>query len=371
MWQVFCVLPSMPPFLCKRPSTNPRVLDVNDCPPHNLVHDITSFPTFYDPLYYPDEYPALFATADGFCGWFESALMTHLPSCQRCRSRPHVIAVSSQPPHITVCLDGTSLSFTLAHLESPTYRHCSIFERYEACQDHPSMQGSLLSSLTRDPPWLSYPIDHHREAVSALPATVLRTVARVIGCDKSQTRRKDLSTEVILRHFDAARLECSGLSDDVIAQRFSAHLPSDSLQFRATYLAAGFAHMYGADVAAALRRPLIDNGSIDNVTDRPCSHSLASWLSLPLDELTRRLERLSREDIQSCIRSLPRPLHILYNSRSHRKSCNALANYARQRAMYLAQENIPRPPLCGQTSGLSCLPRQSSLGESIRTLEIR
>jgi hypothetical protein len=154
--------------------------------------------------------------------------------------------------------------FTPAHFESPTYVHCSIFKHYEACQANLSMEACLLSSLVQDPPWFSYPIDHYREAVPALPATVLRTVARDLGCDKSESRRKELSTDVILRHFVAARLEFSGLTNDVIAQRLGASLPSDSLKFRGTYLAAGVVHLYGADVAAALRCSLIHNSSIDN-----------------------------------------------------------------------------------------------------------
>ena len=30
-----------------------RVLDVDDCPLHNSVHDITMFSKYYDPIYHP------------------------------------------------------------------------------------------------------------------------------------------------------------------------------------------------------------------------------------------------------------------------------------------------------------------------------
>ncbi|KAG2081357.1 hypothetical protein BD769DRAFT_760179 [Suillus cothurnatus] len=139
-----------------------------------------------------------------------------------------------------------------------------IFKHYEVCQANLSMEVCLLSSLVQDPPWFSYPIDHYCEAVPALPATVLRTVTRDLGCDKSESCQKELSTDVILRHFVAARLEFSGLTNDMIAQRLGASLPSDSLKFRGTYLAAGVVHLYGADVTAALRCSLIHNSSIDN-----------------------------------------------------------------------------------------------------------
>ena len=35
-------------FLCKRPCTAPRVLDIVDCPAYNHDHDIASYPKFYD-----------------------------------------------------------------------------------------------------------------------------------------------------------------------------------------------------------------------------------------------------------------------------------------------------------------------------------
>jgi hypothetical protein len=106
----------MPPFLCKRPSTNPRVLDANDCPPHNLAHDLTSYPLFYDPLYYPSHHSAVFATADTFCRWLESALVTHTHSCCKCRASTCAIAVTLHVLHIIVSVDDTLMSFLLPTL---------------------------------------------------------------------------------------------------------------------------------------------------------------------------------------------------------------------------------------------------------------
>jgi hypothetical protein len=45
-----------------------------------------------------------------------------------------------------------------------------------------------------------------------------------IACDHSQTPVKDLSMGDILRRFDAAWLECSCLSDDMIARRTCVYL---------------------------------------------------------------------------------------------------------------------------------------------------
>jgi len=293
-------------FFCKQPCTKPRVLDVNDCPPHNLAHDISSYPSFYDPLCYPDEYPTVFATADGFCQWLESALMNHLQLCRRCCSVQCVIGVTSQPPNISVSIDGTLMLFTPAHFESPTYVHCSVFKHYEVYQANLSMEACLLSSLIQDPPWFSYPIDHYCEAVPALPATVLHTVACDLGCDKSESHQKELSTDVILQHFVAACLEFLGLTNDVIVQCLGASLPLDSLKFRGTYLAAGVVHLYGTDITAALHCSLIHNSSIDE-SNRAHAHSSVSWASFALDDLMHHLERLSREQILCSIHGLLKP----------------------------------------------------------------
>ncbi|KAG2142130.1 hypothetical protein BD769DRAFT_52350 [Suillus cothurnatus] len=334
----------MPLFLCKRPSTNARVLEIDDCPPHNLVHDITSYPLFYDPLYHPGDHVAVFATSDTFCSWLQSALVSHIHSCLGCRSSPRPIAVTWEAPHINVSIDGTLLPFLPAYFESRRYSHCSIFSHYQTSQSTVSMQACLSSFLARDPLWFSSPFEDYRNYLSALPASVLRTVARNLGSDRMQTRRKDLCIDVIIQHVYAKRLEISGLSDEAIAFRLGVRLPPDTLKFRATFIAAEFIHLYGAVVAASIRRPSLDSVSIVNVANGASSHNFAPWTSQPLQELTRRLEKLPRADIQSCIRALPRDLHTLYNSHSHRKSCNALANYIRQRAMYLA--NVGAVPLC-------------------------
>ena len=49
-------------FIQKLPCQVPRVLDLVDCPLHNIVHDIVHYPNYYDPLYYPKCYPELFVT---------------------------------------------------------------------------------------------------------------------------------------------------------------------------------------------------------------------------------------------------------------------------------------------------------------------
>jgi hypothetical protein len=46
------------------------------------------------------------------------------------------------------------------------------------------MQACLSSFLARDPLWFSSPLEDYRNTLSALPASVLRTVARHLGSRK-------------------------------------------------------------------------------------------------------------------------------------------------------------------------------------------
>ncbi|KAG1750870.1 hypothetical protein EDB19DRAFT_1677336 [Suillus lakei] len=44
-------------FIPKLPSVKSRVLPYKLCPPHDVIHDLESYPTYYDALYYP-HYPS-------------------------------------------------------------------------------------------------------------------------------------------------------------------------------------------------------------------------------------------------------------------------------------------------------------------------
>ena len=62
-----------------------RVLDdVNDCPLHNTVHDITMFSKYYDPIYHPQCYPDIFESPMAVKQWIESALNSHVLDCPGC-----------------------------------------------------------------------------------------------------------------------------------------------------------------------------------------------------------------------------------------------------------------------------------------------
>jgi hypothetical protein len=139
----------MPLFLCKCPLMNACVLELNVCPPHNLIHDITSYPLFYDPtpvtIWLYSQPLILFVHG---CRWLQSVLVSHTQSCWGCRSSPHAIAVTWQASHINVSIDGTLWPFLPAYFESPRYSHCSIFNHHKTSQSNVSIHDCLKCNLS-------------------------------------------------------------------------------------------------------------------------------------------------------------------------------------------------------------------------------
>ena len=59
-----------------------HVLDINDCPPHNVIYDIDMFPKYYDPVYHPYCHPKVFKTLMTVKKWIERAMNSH-QGCHR------------------------------------------------------------------------------------------------------------------------------------------------------------------------------------------------------------------------------------------------------------------------------------------------
>ena len=93
-------------FIQKLPCQVPRVLDLVDCPPHNIVHDIAHYPNYYDPLYYPKCYPELFATPSSVKLWLETLL------CSQSLISPSAV-------HVRLCITFWELN-SLCSGEIPT-----------------------------------------------------------------------------------------------------------------------------------------------------------------------------------------------------------------------------------------------------------
>ena len=121
-------------FIQKSPCQVPRVLDIVDCPPHNIVHDILHYPNYYGPLYYPECYPEVVATSSSVKAWLETSLCSHISLCCPCSSMHKLLGVKFsvqwRDPHYLVCAyaDGKlkQCTVSLEDLQSKTYAHCQI-----------------------------------------------------------------------------------------------------------------------------------------------------------------------------------------------------------------------------------------------------
>ena len=73
-------------FVNKLASREPRVLDLDDCPPqgHWQIHYINQYLNYYDPIYYPELHVHLFMTAESCTAWLQADLNTHLHTCEKC-----------------------------------------------------------------------------------------------------------------------------------------------------------------------------------------------------------------------------------------------------------------------------------------------
>ncbi|KAG2349637.1 hypothetical protein BDR05DRAFT_955512 [Suillus weaverae] len=97
-----------------------------------------------------------------------------------------------------------------------------------------------------------------------------------------------------------------------------------------TLLAAELQNLYGIDSEVAA----VTSAHLLLLIQR--LYRSSPWISASINDLARRLEKLNRTDVQRCIcRSAPRYYRTLYNKLTRRKTCNACANYARQRALCL------------------------------------
>ncbi|KAG1863127.1 hypothetical protein F4604DRAFT_1785458 [Suillus subluteus] len=149
-----------------------------------------------------------------------------------------------------------------------------------------------MSRLMDDPRWFSYIDACYAENLSALSAPVLRGVAWRIGIKRSDTRNKERSVDAIVSHFASRRTELASISDDILFKSLlTASVPPACTRSRGTLLAAEFQNLYGLEVATALHTPPIISAS-------PALDPAA--VQLP-----------------------------------HRKTCDALANHAWQRALHL------------------------------------
>jgi hypothetical protein len=128
------------------------VLDIDDCPPHNIVHDIVHYTKYYDPLYYPDLYPEIFASPSSVKLWLQDSLCSHNLSCPCSSSRVVIgrkFSVQWRESYYMVCsyVDGKikQCILSLENLQSKNYSHCRFMSRL--CRVSPPVLSACESDV--------------------------------------------------------------------------------------------------------------------------------------------------------------------------------------------------------------------------------
>ena len=118
-------------FLNKVASQASRVLNEEDCPPHNVEHNIYDYPKYYDVIYYPELYVQHFATPDTCALWLTRDLAVHLSSCNKCLERTQNIPdleiyVRRVDPFFALTLSDITINIQVQKIEEEKYNQCSI-----------------------------------------------------------------------------------------------------------------------------------------------------------------------------------------------------------------------------------------------------
>ncbi|KAG1779785.1 hypothetical protein EV702DRAFT_1086513 [Suillus placidus] len=119
-----------------------------------------------------------------------------------------------------------------------------------------------------------------------------------------------------MSHFSTNHTKFTGMLDDVLFKSLLMAPVPPACTTWCTLLAAEFQNLYGPEVATALRTPPVISASL--VIDSAARMQASEAMSLP-----------------SCIHQFAPCYCTLYNRLSHRKMCNALANYVQQCALSL------------------------------------
>ena len=150
----------MMPFLCKQPCLQPRVLSASQCPPHDVVHDVSQFPDFYDALYYPMDHPSLFVSEQNVCAWLSDGLRAHFSRCFFCSSSkfssPEVIwNISYRCGDFCFQYKACQLHVTFSYIESSSFSFCRLFHSlFDFIHDDGNLAAKGKQVVEKKPTWL-------------------------------------------------------------------------------------------------------------------------------------------------------------------------------------------------------------------------
>lgn len=132
------------------------MLDLDDCPPHNICHDISHYPKYYTPLYYPELFPEVFATFSSVKEWLETSLSSHMSMCDVCSSQFLMLGVTFcvcwREPRYLLCSYSVGKvkqcsTVSMETLQSSEFSYCAVVPKL--CEP-----SSVVSSFGSSPsPW--------------------------------------------------------------------------------------------------------------------------------------------------------------------------------------------------------------------------
>lgn len=185
------------PFLVKQPSVLSRVLCESQCPPHNVIHDISQYDIFYDPLYSP----TLFHSEQSVCDWLLHDVGNHsLSSCSTCSSSfDVVINVTYSFAFFQIDFENHQFSIPVSYVESSLFSFCRLHKRLLKLVDGDNENVDAPFILQQLPVWLMRESSSFYLCLSSLSLPLLQDVIRLLGCRCSYLCQKVPVMEVILK----------------------------------------------------------------------------------------------------------------------------------------------------------------------------
>ena len=154
-------------FLVKQPSVVCRVLNSDLCPHHDLLHDIESYPIFYDALYYPQYHLILrvFSTPENFCSWLQLCIRELCSACS-----PLFQTTSVVYDGLALCVRVDDIAMTFARFTF-WIRYVFSLQHLQAFSGCFSSHCCIMSCVDEDPVWFSCQYDNYTSQPSCIVAT--------------------------------------------------------------------------------------------------------------------------------------------------------------------------------------------------------
>ena len=299
------------------------------------------YPIYYDPIYFPECYPEIFATPSSVKLWLETSLCSHISLCRSCSSR-HLasgvkFSVQWRDSYYLICLfAGGKLKqcrLSLEDLQSKKYSHCQIVSRLcKASLPVPPSASRIVDLYSviakEEPAWLCYPVELYRLHLFDLPAPILSFAAKSCSSDTlpvKACRDKSSCISIIIDHFILER------------NIFISAMRNQTTTFSQESLCIFVGHierLYGTSVAALLREPPFQLSPC--LVHRPSLSGGLQWFHESIDELVRRLRSsFSADALRGELKKIPAHRRPVYDSRHHHKTSNSLVVHVFRRVLYL------------------------------------